>query len=259
MSTGLIKLGRTPAGNDVHVDLWAPSHLLASGRSRSGKSSAVFTLLARAASSGIPLEIWGVDVSALTLSPLNQFPGKELRISTLREPEKIAETLELMVEQMDTRLGWLLAHKLDKVEEFSKDQPLWLIVFEEFPGLLSGLQAIDRSRKPADRVEPRVKAAVSRLILESAKLGGRVILSAQKALSEAVGGTMVRESISTRISFAQNVAGIQLAHEDLSTEEAAAAAHFLPGVGFIETPTTPVTRFRADFCSYQTFVKCFQG
>lgn len=256
--SGLIRLGRTPSGADVMLDPCDPSHFSFSGRTRSGKSIAVFNCLAQL--KGLPVVVAGIDPTGVLLGALGEgLGGSRLRALTLRDPERALAVVDELVEIMDDRIDRLLAERRDKFEDYSADFPLYIVVFEEYLGLLSALGSIDKATgaKPADRIETKVRAAVQRLALEGAKVGMRLWIIGQRFDASILSGVL-RSQLTTKISFAQDADGLRMLHEGLSSEQIEQASSFIAGQGFVETPTLPLTMFRGDLMTYQQLVAHFE-
>lgn len=256
--SGLIRLGRTPSGADVMLDPFAPSNFSFSGRIRSGKSISVFNCLAQL--KGLPVVVAGIDPTGVLLGALGEgLGGSRLRALTLRDPERVLAVVDELVAIMDDRIDRLLAERCDKFEEFSADFPLYIVVLEEYLGLLSALESLDKASgaKPAERVETKVRAAVTRLALEANKVGMRLWIIGQRLDASLISG-LLRSQLTTKISFAQDADGLRMLYAGLSPEHIEQASSFIAGQGFVETPTLPLTMFRGDLMTYQQLVAHFE-
>lgn len=251
--SGRLRLGVDSDGNNVWVDPFMPYHLLLSGRTRSGKSSALYVLLAQLVRDPAVFVV-GVDQTGIVFSALRDVPGGDLRASTGRDPERVKQVMQDLVTEMDSRIDALLNARLDKLTDFSPDSPLVVVVLEEYAALMQSLAAADRASgvKVADRTATAVESAVLRLAAEGAKVGIRLIISTQHPSSEVL-TTAVRSQLVNRISFAQGSIGLSMVHEDSPDELKAAAPHFRPGEAIAELGGNPPLRFRADFTDYQGF------
>lgn len=253
-----IVAGRTASGQDLCFDPVAGGHTLFTGRTRSGKSSLLYSLLVQLR--GKPVKVCGADPSGVLFSALGEgLGGADLRALTLRNPQRIQTVFSDLVELMDERISELLSARRDKFTDFSVSFPLVIVLVEELPGLLGGLEALDKASgaKSVDRVELTVRAALQRLALEGHKVGLRVWLVSQRADATILGGVL-RAQLTAKFSFAQDQAGLKMLHEDLTPEQIASAAQFLPGQGFAEIAGfLPLTLFRADYCSYDQLANFF--
>lgn len=257
--SGLIRLGRTPSGADVMLDPCDPSHWALSGVTRSGKSISVFNCLAQL--KGLPVVVAGIDPTGVLLGALGEgLGGSRLRALTLRDPERVLAVVDELVAIMDDRIDRLLAERCDKFEEFSAEFPLYIVVLEEYLGLLSALESLDKASgaKPADRIETKVRAAITRLALEANKVGMRLWVVGQR-MSAALVSTVLRSQLTTKISFAQDADGLRMLHESITPEQVEQASSFIAGQGFVETPALPLTMFRGDLMTYQQLVAHFEN
>lgn len=246
-----IKMGIYADGTPVYLDITASS-IGVSGATRSGKSTAVYGLLSR-----LPdrVRVWGADPSGLLFAP---WPPEPWRVSTTRDLPAVVKMLRGVVAEMDRRINWLLTNQLDQVP-FGLF-PHLLGVFEEYPGLLNRLRDYDRENglKPADRLEAKTLALLTRIFLEGRKVGISVLLIAQQLLAELTGSTVIRDQLGTLLTFRQGAVSLRLVHPDIETVEIDAARRFLPGQGFIQEFGSELRVWRAyrtDYASYLAAVK----
>lgn len=260
-ATPMLRLGRTQTGRDISLDPFSPRMLLLTGATRTGKSMMLYVLLSQL--KGLPVRVCGVDPSGIVFNAIGDgLGGASWRVMTLRDVDLITRVMSMLVEEMDRRIARLLDMRRDKFEEddFSDTLPLLVVVFEEYPGLLSTLASLDQlnGARQADRAELRVRAAVQRLALEGAKVGVRLWLVAQRADASMLTGVL-RSQLTQRISFRQDADGLRMLHEGITPEEIQDAQQFLPGQGYVEFQgELPLTMFRADYMSYEELVGRFQ-
>ncbi len=251
-------MGRSVAGQDVKLDIFAPNHLLITGATRSGKSAQLYALLAQCRD--LPVVCTGIDPSGIVFAGLGDgLGGEKLRVMTTRDPERCIATLDEIVSMMDKRINGLLEKRIDKIDEYDEATPLMLVVFEEYPGLLAAFNAIDASNnaRGKDRVELKLKSAVQRLALEGAKAGIKLVLLAQRADASLLTGVL-RSQLTARFSFRQDSDGLRMLHEEITPAQIEKMTHFQPGMGYVEIAgTTPITQYRADFIDYSDFVHVF--
>ncbi|MFP7706554.1 FtsK/SpoIIIE domain-containing protein [Trueperella sp. LYQ141] len=242
---------------DIALPLASPHHLLISGRTRSGKSVLLYSVLAQLAARDEVL-VGGVDPSGIVFNALGSFPGEEFRALTLRDPHRCLAVLAGLVEVMDQRIQALLRDKLDKFTTFSREFPLLLVVLEEYPGLLAALEGIDRASgvKPAERIEPQVRALVQRLALEGAKVGVRLVVVTQRADATILTGVL-RSQLSVKFAFAQDADGFRMLFPELPEDLKARSVRLCPGEALVELPGAPVGLFKADFIDYPGLVDRF--
>ena len=129
MRTHDVVLGRDTAGCDVRLDVFAPNHLLLTGATRSGKSAQLYAILAQC--KGLPVRVCGIDPSGIVFAALGDALGGDgWRVKTTRSPERCITVLHEIVAEMDRRIDDLLASVQDKIEEYTDEKPLLLVVFE---------------------------------------------------------------------------------------------------------------------------------
>lgn len=257
MTSATITLGRTVAGEDLTFSP-VQGHTLLTGRTRSGKSVQLYTMLAQL--KGLPVRIVGIDPTGILFNALSSFPGSEQRVLTLREPERAKEVMGSIVAEMDERICLLLSKKLDKFTQFTKDLPAIFCVMEEYPGTLAALKAIDAASgvKANEKVETQIRANIQRLALEGAKTGCFLWIAAQRADSSLLTGVL-RSQLVNRLSFSQDPDGLRMLHESITPEQIEIAQHFRPGQAFAEFPGKPLTQYRADLCTYEQLIRRYWG
>jgi len=250
-------VGRDENNTDLVVELAnGGGHFAIQGQSRSGKSTFVYRLLGSLAHYP-ELAVAGIDPSSLLLNPFNGAPHRNWRHLGAVDFHEASEVLYRITAEMDLRTAELLNRDLDKLESYTTDQPLILVVMEEYPGTLAGAKSEDEvlARKPHERVAPQISRSVKRLVQEGAKVGVRVLLMAQRATAETLDGD-TRSNCATRITMrVDNSAAVRLLHEDCPDELVVQCRQFEPGVGIIERPGHGITRFRADLVDYQWYLE----
>lgn len=262
VSPGPVPVGRDETGNAVSLDLFGTStHVAVQGMTRSGKSVALYLLLgqlAPLARSGA-VEITGVDPSGLLFKPWAGYSETaELRCSGAGDPEQMVAVLERLVADMDARIESLLASRRDSIRP-GVDAPLRLVVLEEYPGLLSTLETADSGRKPAERLLPRARGYVRRLVQESAKAGYRVVMIAQRFDAAIIGGSE-RANIESRITLkVDNLDAVRMLHPGADAALAAEVAKFKPGFALLEGPSTPLLKMRFDWCSREDYLSAVES
>lgn len=221
-------VGRYEDGAEVVVSLTDASHIAIQGMTRSGKSALLYTLLSQVATCPWVV-VGGIDPNRVLLSPWRAVPRSAPWLSVGSDPESAAALLSRYVAEMDRRLDLLDERGIDALREFSDQDPLLVCVLEEYPALLKRVDAEDQSRKPAERVGPRVRSAVSRLVMEGAKSGIRVVLIAQRMDASIVDGA-VRGQFGTRLTLAvDNGDGVRMLHPEVSPETIKAVTEAPPG------------------------------
>lgn len=157
---------------------------------------------------------------------------------------------------MDARIATLAADGLDKIEQFTPALPVLLVVLEEYPGLIAAAKAEDdaHDRKGAARVAPQIVRLVGRLFKESAKVGGRVMILAQRMSANAV-DTDDRSNFGLRATLrVDNGDAVKMLHDGADKSLVDEIRQFPAGMGLIESPGHPLMRFRADYTTYKQYL-----
>lgn len=259
MNSAALTLGRTAMGQEVVLDPFAAQHTVIAGRTRSGKSVLLYSLLAQMRD--LPVKVCGIDPTGVLFAALGDSPGKELRGLTVRDPASLLKIVQDLLEIMDSRIEQLLKSGTDKFSEFSSEFPLMVLVFEEYPGLLAALKSHDAAvgAKVTERVEPKVRAAIQRFGLEGAKCGFRLILLSQTPSAELLTGVL-RSQLTQRVAMALDGDGLRMIFPEITPELIEASMNFIPGQGIIELPgRLPMSQFRADFIDYDRLVSHFSN
>ena len=253
-----IRLGRTPTGADISVDLHDAAHSLLTSATRSGKSVQLYGWLAQMPRTGV--QVCGIDPTGILFNALGeQLGGSGLRVLTLADVERVHQVMTSLLDEMDRRIIGLLDQRLDKLTHFDADTPLLVVVFEEYPGTLAALQAIDAASgaKVSERAETRVRAAVQRLALEGAKVGVRLILVSQRADASLLTGVL-RSQLTQRFSFRQDPDGLRMLHETITPEQLDRAQSFPVGRAYAEIAGGPgAVEYQADYLDYAGLVAAF--
>lgn len=259
-NTGPVIIGVDETGADVTWDPFEASHVATQGQTRSGKSVLKYTQISALAGRA-NIEVCGLDPTGILLGPWAEAGNQ--RIAT---PHTAGETpvyqhfLEVItgvIEEMDRRNAEDIAAKgKDKLdaEDFTPELPVLYFALEEYPGILRAAASEDSAegRKPAERVAPKIEAAVGRLLAEGAKAGIRVDLLGQRLSAKSV-DTDSRSNFGTRATMrVDNAEAVGMLHDN-AHEWAPIVSRFQPGHGLIERPGLGAMRFRADYTDYQTY------
>ncbi len=246
-----VRLGIDRDGTDVWANLADSWHMAAQGVTRSGKSVLTYVLLSQVAPNPAVL-VTGCDPTGVLLGPWEGHPGSDLRALTTVDMQAHARVIGDLVAEMDRRITSLLDRRTDKLDVFTRDEPLLLVVLEEFPGLLAAAAADDAAegRKPAERAAPRIKAGVRRLIQEGAKVGIRVLMLAQRMEADTVGGAE-RSNLGLRVTLREdNADSVRMLHPDVNPAWVALVHDAPAGHGLIEMPGMPLRLWKSDFLGY---------
>jgi hypothetical protein len=246
-SSWLVPVGVKPDGSEVTLDLSHPSHMLVSGKTRSGKSSFVYGLLNQMRH--LPVTVAGVDPTGILFNELDDGWGgdalRSKRIKNDADAAAVVQTLFKVTEEMERRISLLKSEHRDKWSrnDFQSDpgRRLIIVVLEEYPGLIKRLQNLDSTRgtRPSDRLAPKSAELVERIAYEGAKVGVVLLIVAQRPDAKIIGGPL-RAQLSTRVTFAQDPDGLRMVHPG------AEQISWASGVGYIESDgMIPLTRFRS--------------
>lgn len=250
-----IVFGRREDGLSAVWNPWDASHLAVQGQTRSGKSVLMYHLLSSLAHRS-DVVVCGVDPSGLLLAPWRGLRPEFTHIGG-RDMSHAAKVLGNLVNEMDARIERLLGTDQDQVREFSESNPQLVVVLEEYPGLLSAAKSDDEAegRKVGARAAPIIVRHVSRLVQESAKVGIRLVLIAQRMEASIVGGSE-RSNFGTRISMrVDNGESVRMLHPRAEPELIQQVSLFQPGVMILDQPGEPLCLARSDFCDYQMYLE----
>lgn len=242
----------TPIGTDrygrrVQLDWVAEAHHVIAGATRSGKSQLMYGMLGQLAGYSA-VRVVGIDPSRVLLAPFTRRGVSEPLIALGGDVEGYWRVLESLLAEMERRLGMLDSLRVDKFDAFSSTFPLMVVVLEEFPGAVEAVADRDLGHSKRDeKIGPRFQGAIRRLVRESAKIGFRVVILAQRADADIIGGN-VRANLSVRICFRiDDSAGIRMMYESIDPDEMRLVEDFAPGRGFIRTARLPRAMFKSFF------------
>jgi S-DNA-T family DNA segregation ATPase FtsK/SpoIIIE len=243
---GDVLIGVGEDGLEIGQDWTRAAHTVVQGVTRSGKSVWTYGLLAQLARRP-DVVIAGLDPTGLLWRPFAGSRHADWQRSGLVDLAAHEDLLARLVADMDARIADLPEDR-DTIE-ISVEQPLRLVVLEEYAGELRAIDAVDKDRGK------RVRALISRLLAEGAKVGIRVLLLVQRA-EAAVIGAFERAMCSTRISFrVDNRASVELLHPGTPGDLADAHTTAVAGVALLSTPGAELRRFRAPLIGeYRDYV-----
>ena len=244
-----IRIGRTQYGRDVVVDLARDAaHWIYQGKTRSGKSQASYNLLAQCATNPA-VRVVGSDPTTVLLRPFVEREHGEHYIHLGTDyQQRTVDVLRWVKAESDRRIEGMWDRRIDKYTRFSAAFPLILVVAEEFPGIIEAATDEDaaEARKPADRIAPRLQSLIRQLAAQSAKAGIRLLLLAQRAEANIVGGN-ARSNFAVKMSLRlDEPESLKMLHPTATLQESALAAVFPPGVGFFEQPVERREIIRTD-------------
>jgi S-DNA-T family DNA segregation ATPase FtsK/SpoIIIE len=249
-----LPLGVTQGGTPVDFDLIGDAaHVAVQGQTRSGKSQFAYNLLGRLA--GLEyVRVVGIDPSGLLLAPFAE-TGEPLIALGQGDAGAGLDVLQAVKDEADTRIERMAPARIDKRDHFTTATPLWVVVLEEYPGILEAAADEDTAhgRKPGERVEPQVRRLIRQLVAQSAKAGVRVFLMAQRAEASILDGA-IRSNFGTRISLrVDNADSVRMLHPSADPAMCARVERFAPGVALIDRPGRPRTIVRGPTTSYADY------
>ncbi|GAA4506087.1 hypothetical protein [Brevibacterium yomogidense] len=256
-----VQIGLDERGEDVMWDPFDATHTAVQGMTRSGKSIQEYTRLSGIAARE-DVEVCGLDPTGVLLGPFVSAGNRRIGVPGNAGDSPIyrhfLDVLTGIVSEMDRRTLQLAADGKDKLDagDFSSELPCLVTVLEEWPGISRAAVSEDaaENRKAAERVGPKIEAAVGRLVAEGAKSGIRVILLGQRLSSKAL-DTDSRSNFGVRHTLrVDNADAVSMLHDN-GTEWAPIVAAFEPGQGLIERPGFGQRRYRADYTSYETYLE----
>lgn len=250
-------VGDALVSGPIDLDLCSEAHFVVTGQTRSGKSVWFYSFLSQLAM--MPhVRVVGVDFTDILLRPFRRRGFSDPWICT--DGDDIPQTLRFMEDlkaEMDRRNRLLSGSIADKWDTFSPGFPLIVAVFEEFPGIISRCKLHDQAEtdRKAPKMAPRFQALLSSLVAESAKAGIRIVLIAQRADAEIIGGA-ARENLPVRIAFKTGGSeAYRMLFPDIEAHEIESVKGQPPGVGVIETPRLTRRIFKGPFVTYEKFVR----
>ena len=250
--------GQLESGEQLRRSLLASTHIAVQGTNGSGKSVFCYNLLGQL-SEAPDVHVVGSDPSGLLLQPWAT-AGTGWHALGTRSLEMHAVVLERLVSEMDDRVA-NLPPGVDKVE-VDGEIPLKVCVLEEFPGLLRAAQRHDdqlSSKDRAKRLLPRIQGAYARLLSEGRKAGIRLLIIAQRADADILGG-YERGQVRLRFSFSVDTPdAVKMLHPASAAEMAEAHMVAEPGIALVTAPGVQIDRMRApdnypfaDYCAQVT-------
>jgi S-DNA-T family DNA segregation ATPase FtsK/SpoIIIE len=218
-------------------------HTVVQGRTRSGKSVWCYSVLGQLA--GLrDVRITGSDPSGLLLGrPYDGTEHRDWQAVGTRDVAAHVEILARLVEEMDRRIEGL-PPRVDKLTSFSIEQPLMVVVLEEFPGLVRLASALPTPRGET-KARDQLHQMYGRLVCEGHKAGLRLLVVSQRADAGVLGGAGERGQLGLKLSFAvDDPAALPMLHGEDARALMNQHRYAPPGVALLDTPTTPTRRVR---------------
>ncbi|WFG44998.1 hypothetical protein [Pseudonocardia alni] len=240
-----VLIGQDELGDALGHAFADAAHVALQGQNGAGKSQFAYGLLAQLAGAD-DVRIVGSDITGLLLGrPWEGTVHWRWQATGTADLEEHATLLERLVGVMDDRLA-ALPDRTDKLDP-TPDRPLFLVVVEEFPGLLRAAAGLPKPGRGERSVLDRIKAANLRLLSEGRKVAFRVVTLAQRAEAEAMGGGYARDQYALRLSFRVPGDSLEMLHgpgvRDLAERHATAP----PGVAVLSAPGRELVRVRVPY------------
>lgn len=246
-------IGRCEDGSDATLDIRDASHVCVQGQTRSGKSVFTYGVTGQLAQMDA-VRLMGVDPNRVLLG-VHAETGRTLPgdVALGADPDEAVAVLERAVAIMDERNAKLLPQRIDKLEKFTADEPIILLVLEEFAGLVRSAELADKGRKPADKVGWKINALVGRLVSEGAKSGIRVMLILQRADSGII-DTGNRAQFGTRVTFGvDNADAVRMLHPSVRPELVEEIMDFTAGRCYFQQRGKKQMVMQADLTDYDEY------
>lgn len=200
-------LGEDTFGEKCYVDLTTMPHLLVAGRTGSGKSVFLNTLITTLICKFTPeqLRLIMVDPKQIEFAAYEELPhlfdvdGEPLAIAS--DAEEAREILEKAVAEMERRFELMKIYKVKKLEDYNavakETLPYIVFIIDEFADLMLMGSAADRKE---------VENNIVRIAQKARAVGIHMILSTQKPLAQIM-TTLIKANMPARISFSVSSQG----------------------------------------------------
>jgi S-DNA-T family DNA segregation ATPase FtsK/SpoIIIE len=250
-----VMLAQTETGERIWLSWATAPHTVVQGATRSGKSVWCYSLLGQLVRCDDVL-ITGSDPSGLLLGrPYVGTRHREWQAVGTQDVQAHVTVLRRIVAEMDRRISELPDREDTLVP--SLENPLLLVVLEEFAGLLRLASTLPTPRGEA-KVTDQLRALFGRLVSEGHKVAIRLVVVSQRADASIIGG-FERGQLGLRLSFrVTDPEALAMLHPE-GRDWFADHAHASAGVALLETPSQTVTRVRgprltgddlADYAQY---------
>ena len=227
------ELGIDEDGDPVSIDLARSAHLLLAGATRSGKSVLTYSLLTHILRMGPTARLLVADPNDTTIAPFEHLVSWSTNDV---HPGPVTQMLQWVRAEMDRRKPLLREQRRDKIDVFTEEQPMIVVVIDEASNYLRSPDAL-----AAKELQTELLAVVS----QGAKFGIRVILIAQRPDSTIL-PTAIRSQLSARISFRlEDSETSKMVFPDIA--EPTTLLTFATGVGLVKEVAGKPRRFRAAY------------
>ena len=186
-----LPLGKDIAGETIIADLTTMPHLLVAGATGSGKSVCLTSFITSLASQNSPAELRMVliDPKMVELTMFNELP--HLLYDVAVKPDQAAETLKLVVKEMEERYELLSKARKRNIASYNEESenplPRIVVVIDE----LADLMIVGKRE---------IEELLVRLAQLARAVGIHVIAATQRPSSDIITG-LIKANFPTRIAF----------------------------------------------------------
>jgi len=185
-------LGKDIVGKNIVIDLKKMPHLLIAGRTGSGKSVGINTLISSILLKSGPEKVRFimVDPKMVELMPYNDI--KHLLVPVITEPKLAAVALRWAVNEMEERYKKLSALQVRNIEGYNGRNPkdfmyYIVIIIDEFADLMM--------------VAPgTLEESIARIAQKARAVGIHLVMATQRPSTDVITGT-IKANLPSRISF----------------------------------------------------------
>lgn len=188
-----IILGKNIVGEDVVIDLAKMPHLLVAGRTGSGKSVCINTLISTILSrtSHEDVKFIMVDPKMVELMPFNGIP--HLLVPVITEPKQAAVALKWAVNEMENRYRTLAKAGVRNIEGYNNLKGIEklsyiVVVIDELADLMMVAPA-------------SIEESIARIAQKARAIGIHLVVATQRPSVDVITGT-IKANLPSRISFA---------------------------------------------------------
>lgn len=237
-------------GEGFGLDLRFITNVIITGRSGSGKSSLLYLLIANCVLNPA-VRVVGVDRVGTLFGGL---PDDELRVVG-DNPAAVMSCLEGIKSLMDARSRELAGGGCDAIREFTPDNPLIVVVVDEFAGVLHrlGIDDVAANRPAVKRYEAHARVILSLLMSEGRKAGITTVLASQIP-NKTVFSDGIRENAGCIVSFSNEVGAIKITLPDIPPEFLTRLTSAESGVCVLSAGGV-MSLLKIDFLDYSIYSK----
>lgn len=223
----------------------ASLHTAVAGRTRSGKSVTVYSILSDASEQPW-VRVVGIDPTGVLLGPMSD--GKPLDFALGTSPESLGGALALLARverEMDRRIAKLMLLGVDQIPPSAYCDPRLgaiLLVLEEYAGLLAAM-----TKAQAEEA----RRVVGRILREGSKAAVHVLTILQRPEAAVLHD---RAQYARAIVMAvENADSVRMLLPSATPEQTEQLLGASPGRGFIAEAGRPLRFFRADYMTYSQY------